>query len=66
MSPTTEIILAGGIQQRVEGDARDVERAILDASRGSIMELAWLVDAQTGERVGVNPAMVIALRTAGA
>jgi hypothetical protein len=62
MTPTTEITVVGGIQYRVEGDARDVERAILDAARGSIMELAWLVDAETGERVGVNPACMVSLR----
>jgi predicted small secreted protein len=65
MTPTTEIILAGGVRQIVEGDAHDVERMILDASRGSIMELAWLIDAETGERLGVNPASVVALRAVG-
>jgi predicted small secreted protein len=65
MTQTTEIILAGGIRQSVEGDAAEVERAILDASRGSIMELAWLIDAETGERVGVNPKSVVALRAVG-
>jgi hypothetical protein len=65
MTPTTEIILAGGVRQSVEGGASDVERAILDAARGSIMEFAWLIDAETGERVGVNPALVVALRAVG-
>jgi predicted small secreted protein len=65
MTQTTEIILAGGIRQSVEGDAADVERTILDASRGAIMEFAWLIDAETGERVGVNPASVVALRAVG-
>jgi hypothetical protein len=62
MTPTTEITVVGGVRYRVEGDAREVERAILDAARGSIMELAWLVDAETGERVGVNPACTVSLR----
>ncbi len=66
MTPTTELTAAGGISYRVEGDASDVERTILDAARGSIMEFAWLVDADTGERVGVNPAYVVALRAVGA
>ena len=65
MTQTTEIILAGGVRQSVEGDAAEVERAILNASRGSIMEFAWLIDAETGERVGVNPASVVALRAIG-
>jgi hypothetical protein len=66
MAPTTEIIVAGGVRYSVEGDARDVERVILDAARGSIMELAWLIDAETGQRVGVNPAFVVALRAVSA
>ena len=65
MTPTTEIILAGGVRQSVEGEAAAVESAILDASRGSLMELAWLIDAETGEKVGVNPASVVALRAVG-
>jgi hypothetical protein len=64
MHSTTEITLAGGVRHRVEGDARDVARAILDAARGSIMEFAWLVDAETSERLGINPALVVSLRAA--
>jgi hypothetical protein len=66
MTPTTEITVVGGVRYRVEGDARDVERAILDAARGSLMELAWLTDAETAERVGVNPACVVSLRATDA
>lgn len=66
MARTTEIILAGGAVHRVEGEASDVARVILDAARGSIMEFAWLVDAATGDRLGVNPAMVVSLRGTGA
>jgi hypothetical protein len=62
---TTEITLSGGVRHKIEGDASDVERVILNAARGSIMELAWLTDADTGERVGVNPAFVVALRAVG-
>lgn len=65
MSPTTEIITAGGERYRVEGEATVVERMILDAARGSIMELAWLVEAETGERIGVNPTHVVMLRAVG-
>src|SRR5579884_1522093 len=63
MTPTTEITLTGGIRYRVQGDAGDVERVVLDAARGSIMELAWLIDAETGDRVGFNPAFVVTLRS---
>jgi hypothetical protein len=58
----TEITVLGGDRYRVEGDAKDVERAILDAARGSIMELAWLVESESGERIGVNPECVVMLR----
>jgi hypothetical protein len=61
---TTEIVVVSGDRYRVEGDAKDVERAILDAARGSIMQLAWLVDAETREAVGVNPECVVMLRAA--
>lgn len=54
--------VVGGQRYRVEGDPDEVERIILDASRGSIMQLAWLVEAQTGERIGVNPDCVVTLR----
>ena len=62
MSPITEITVLGGERYRVEGDAKDVERRILDAARGSIMEFAWLTDAETGAQVGVNPECVVMLR----
>ena len=47
---------------RIEGDARDVERMILDAARGSIMQFAWLVEIDSAERIAFNPAHVVTLR----
>lgn len=47
-SPTTEITLVTGERHRVEGDAKTVEQAILDAARGSIMQLAWFVRRKPG------------------
>jgi hypothetical protein len=35
---------------------------VISAARGSIMELAWLIEALTGERVGVNPEHVVMVR----
>jgi hypothetical protein len=58
----TELVLTGGARLRVEGDAKDVEAAILSAARGSLMELAWLTEANSGQRVGVNPDHVLMLR----
>jgi hypothetical protein len=65
LSPITEIIVVGGESYRVQGDSREVAALIIDASRGSLMEFAWLVEAETGQRVGINPEHVIALRTVG-
>ena len=53
-----------GERYHVEGDAKHVERTILDAARGSIMQLAWLTEAETGEDLGINPEHVVMLRTA--
>ena len=62
MAGTTEITVIGGERYRVEGDAKDVERMILDAARGSLMALSWLVEAESGERVAINPECVVMLR----
>ena len=62
VTATTEITIVGGDRYRVDGDAKDVERVILDAARGSLMELAWLVEAESGERIGLNPECVVMLR----
>jgi hypothetical protein len=66
MTSMTEITVMGGERCRVEGDPKDVERVILDAARGSIMQLAWLTDAQTGQPLAINPACVVMLRAVGA
>jgi hypothetical protein len=63
---TTEILLVTGERCRVEGDVKSVERMILDAARGSILQLAWLIEADTGDDLAVNPEHVIALRGARA
>jgi hypothetical protein len=60
---TTEISVVTGDRFRVVGDPKDVELAILDAARGSIMQLAWFIDAETREDVGVNPEHVVTLRS---
>jgi hypothetical protein len=63
MASITEITVLGGERYRVEGEAKAVERLILDAARGSIMQFAWLTDAQTGDSVGINPECVVMLRS---
>jgi hypothetical protein len=66
MTSTTEITVATGHRYRVEGDAKDVERLILDAARGSLMQLAWLVESETGQPLAVNPEHVVTLKGVGA
>lgn len=62
MTQITEITLVEGGRYRVRGDIREVEQVIIDAARGSIMELAWLLDAGSGHPLAVNPACVVLLR----
>lgn len=62
MASITEITVLGGERYRVVGEAKDVERLILDAARGSIMQLAWLTDADTAESFAINPECVVMLR----
>lgn len=59
---STEITIAGGERFQVEGEAKQVEAAILAAARGSIMELAWMTEVHTGELIGLNPEHVVMLR----
>lgn len=61
----TELTLTGGQRLRVEGEPRTVEAAIVAAARGSIMELAWVVEAGSGERLGLNPEHVVMIRGVG-
>lgn len=65
MGSITEISVLGGERYRVDGEAKAVERLILDAARGSLMQLAWLTDAESGESLGVNPECVVMLRALG-
>jgi hypothetical protein len=64
MTSATEILLVTGDWYRVAGDVKDVERAILDAARGSIMQLAWLTESETQDQLAVNPEHVVVLRAA--
>ena len=62
MNTITEITLLSGERHRVDGDAKQIERLILDAARGSILQFAWMTDAETAEAVGINPTHVMTLR----
>ncbi len=61
----TELTLSGGERVRIDGDPHDVEAAILSAARGSLMEFAWMTEADSGQRIGVNPDRVVMIRAAG-
>lgn len=61
----TELTLTGGERLRVEGTPQTIETVVLSAARGSLMELAWLTEADTGARIGVNPEHVMMLRVLG-
>jgi hypothetical protein len=55
---TSEITVSTGDRYQIQTGVKDVERVILDAARGSIMQLAWLVEAETGQPLAVNPDQV--------
>jgi uncharacterized protein YlzI (FlbEa/FlbD family) len=59
---TTEIFLVTGERYRVRGEVKHVERTILDAARGSIMQLAWLIEVPSGTELAVNPEHIVAIR----
>jgi len=63
VAPVTELTIVGGERYRIQGDAREVEHQIIDAARGSMLALAWLIDADTGESLGINPEHVVSLRS---
>jgi hypothetical protein len=62
---TTEIIVVTGDRYRVDGDVKHVERIILDAARGSIMQFAWLTESGTRDDLAVSPGHVVLIRPAG-
>lgn len=62
MTSITEITLVGGDRLQVQGEMTEIEGQILAAARGSILEFAWMTDARTAERIGINPDQVLMLR----
>jgi hypothetical protein len=57
----TIVTVVTGERYEVDGSAESVEAAIVGASRGSIMQLAWLSEAGTGRTIALNPLHVVAL-----
>ena len=60
----TIVTMTTGERYEVDGSAESIEAAIVGASRGSIMQLAWLTEAGTGRSIAINPLHVVALETA--
>ena len=50
-----------GQRYEIRGAPDTVEAAIVGASRGSIMQLAWFTDAASGRAIAINPNHVVAL-----
>lgn len=61
---TTELTLVTGERYVVNGDTEQVEKSILAAARGSLMQFAWFEVADDPRPLGVVPAQVVSLRAA--
>jgi hypothetical protein len=60
----TAVVMVTGERYEVEGSPHDVEAAIVAASRGSILQLAWMTETGSGRSLGINPLHVVALEPA--
>jgi hypothetical protein len=58
---TAVVVMLTGERYEVEGSLQDVEAAIVAASRGSILQLAWMTEADSGRSIAINPLHVVAL-----
>jgi hypothetical protein len=57
----TTLVVATGERYEVDGSPSDIEATIVAASRGSIMQLAWLTEAGSGRSIAINPLHVVAI-----
>jgi hypothetical protein len=60
-SATAVVVMVTGDRYGVEGTPSEVEAAVVAASRGSILQLAWMTEADSGRSIGINPLHVAAL-----
>jgi hypothetical protein len=60
----TLVTMTTGDRYEIDGSPESIEAAIVGASRGSIMQLAWLTEAETGRSIAINPLHVVALASA--
>jgi hypothetical protein len=63
VTPTIVTVVTGE-RYEIDESPEKVEEAIVGASRGSIMQLAWLSEAGTGRTIAINPLHVVALEAA--
>lgn len=61
MSDLTDILVVGGQSFRVREAPEEVEVKVLEASRGSILELVRLTEAESGRSLALNPAHIVAV-----
>ena len=54
--------MVSGTCCRVDGEPKAVEERILDAARGSLLELVWFAETESGRPVALNPEHVVLLR----
>jgi len=57
----TAVTVVTGQRFEIAASPETVETAIVGASRGSIMQLAWFTEAATGRSIAINPLHVVAL-----
>jgi hypothetical protein len=57
----TAVVVVTGERYEVDGSPQEVEATIVAASRGSILQLAWLTESGSGRSIGINPLHVVAL-----
>jgi len=60
---TAVVVMMTGERYEVDGSPKDVEAAIVAASRGSILQLAWMTEADSGRSIAINPLHVAALES---
>jgi hypothetical protein len=57
----TAVTVVTGERFEIRGSPETVEAAIVGASRGSIMQLAWFSEAASGRSIAINPLHVVAI-----
>lgn len=60
-SAATAVTVVTGRRFEIRGSPETVEAAIVGASRGSIMQLAWFTEAASGRAIALNPNHVVVL-----